>query len=101
MSRERREVYRSLALFAVSPPLGKGVYFSVSASAEDGKALTNQQGEQLMFFACLLVGDFVLGQQDMRDPAPHDTATDNLQTPTQFVIFRDTQAYPEFLILYK
>ena len=62
-----------------------------------------------MYYARVLVGESTLGNSSMRvlpqkaPPAPDkfDSATDNMKNPQMFVIFSDTQAYPEFLIEFK
>ena len=54
----------------------------------------------------MLVGDPTLGKHGLRDlpskslnsPDMFDSATDDMNNPSMFVIFSDTQAYPEFLI---
>jgi poly [ADP-ribose] polymerase 10/14/15 len=90
---------------------GDGVYFAVNSnySASNTYSTPNANGVKQMYYARVLVGDSTLGNGTMRvlpqkaPPAPEkfDSATDNLKTPQMFVIFSDTQAYPEFLIEFK
>ena len=90
---------------------GNGVYFAIQAaySAHDQYSKPNSSGMKQMYYARVLVGDFAQGRQGMRDAPPrdnnladkYDSVTDNPAGPNMFVIFYDTQAYPEYLIEFK
>ena len=104
---------------------GQGTYFArdMSYSAQDqysapGPAIARVQTEALynrhprncccfkyVFRARVLVGRVCIGSSDMRhlpttpaDSAP-DCAVDNASDPSIFVIFKDAQAYPEYLLV--
>ncbi|KAM9824692.1 uncharacterized protein parp10 [Neosynchiropus ocellatus] len=91
---------------------GNGVYFAVnsSLSLKNTYSSPNQRGHKFIIVAKVLTGAFALGALNMRTaplkktsgasdtPIRYDSVTDNLVTPTLFVIFNDTQAYPEYLI---
>ncbi|XP_053718390.1 protein mono-ADP-ribosyltransferase PARP10 isoform X1 [Synchiropus splendidus] len=91
---------------------GNGVYFAVnsSLSLKNTYSSPNLRGHKFIIVAKVLTGAFTLGALDMRTaplkktsgasdtPIRYDSVTDNLLTPTLFVIFNDTQAYPEYLI---
>jgi len=60
----------------------------------------------------VLTGEFVQGAQSMIVPpnksstpagttSRYDSVVDNATTPSVFVVFYDTQAYPEYLISFK
>ncbi|KAK2839529.1 hypothetical protein Q5P01_013269 [Channa striata] len=91
---------------------GNGTYFAVNAkySAQDTYSKPNPNGEKFMYLCQVLVGDFTLGQQHMIVPPAkggtisverYDSVVDNVSKPSMFVIFHDTQAYPEYLITFK
>ncbi|MED6251548.1 hypothetical protein ATANTOWER_032550 [Ataeniobius toweri] len=90
---------------------GKGAYFAVNAnySAQDTYSRPNQKGEKFMYLCRVLTGDHTLGQQNMIAPPSkgasavdmYDSVVDNMTTPSMFIVFHDTQAYPEYLITFK
>ncbi|XP_074842523.1 LOW QUALITY PROTEIN: protein mono-ADP-ribosyltransferase PARP10 [Carettochelys insculpta] len=88
---------------------GHGVYFAVKAvvSVQEQYSPRNPDGNKYVFMARALTGDYTAGSQDMRAPplkeaaeAPlrYDSVVDNPHKPAIFVIFNDTQAYPQYLI---
>nr|XP_020500425.1 protein mono-ADP-ribosyltransferase PARP14-like isoform X1 [Labrus bergylta] len=90
---------------------GNGTYFAVNASysASNTYSRPNQKGEKFMYLCRVLTGDFTVGQQNMITPPAkgavsvqkYDSVVDNQARPTMFVVFHDTQAYPEYLITFK
>ncbi|XP_028289542.1 poly(ADP-ribose) polymerase family member 14-related sequence 1 [Parambassis ranga] len=88
---------------------GNGTYFAINASysAGDTYSKPNANGEKLMYLCKVLTGDFALGQQNMLVPPAkgtddmYDSVVDKVVNPTMFIIFHDTQAYPEYLITFK
>ena len=90
---------------------GAGVYFALNSSYSAGSTYSkpNANGIKQMYYARVLVGESTLGNSSMRvlppkappNPDKFDSATDNMTSPQMFVIFSDTQAYPEFLIEFK
>ncbi|XP_035038038.1 protein mono-ADP-ribosyltransferase PARP10 [Hippoglossus stenolepis] len=88
---------------------GQGVYFAVesSLSVEDRYSPPNADGHKFIFVSRVLTGDYTKGCHSMKTaplkesdniPLRYDSVTDNLTKPTMFVIFNDTQAFPEYLI---
>ncbi|KAM6458465.1 protein mono-ADP-ribosyltransferase PARP10 isoform 2-T2 [Liasis olivaceus] len=88
---------------------GHGVYFAAKASlsAQDRYSPCNPDGNKYIFVTRTLVGDYTTGSPGLRAPPPreedsalrrYDSTVDSLSSPSIFVIFNDTQAYPEFLI---
>uniref|UniRef100_A0A8B9QRJ0 Poly [ADP-ribose] polymerase n=1 Tax=Apteryx owenii TaxID=8824 RepID=A0A8B9QRJ0_APTOW len=88
---------------------GLGVYFAVNAvlSVQDKYSPCSANGSKYIFMAKTLTGDYAAGRKDMRAPplkeaseAPlrYDSVVDNPRKPGIFVIFNDTQAYPQYLI---
>ncbi|XP_068789740.1 protein mono-ADP-ribosyltransferase PARP10 isoform X8 [Struthio camelus] len=88
---------------------GLGVYFAVHAalSAQEQYSPRSADGSKYIFVAKALTGDYAVGAKDLRAPplkegaeAPlrYDSVVDNPREPSIFVIFNDTQAYPQYLI---
>ncbi|XP_013923578.1 PREDICTED: poly [ADP-ribose] polymerase 10 [Thamnophis sirtalis] len=88
---------------------GHGVYFAVKAclSARDQYSPRSPDGNKYIFVARTLVGDYTAGNASMRAPPlregdaalrRYDSTVDDPRKPSIFVIFNDTQAYPEYLI---
>ncbi|XP_046896608.1 protein mono-ADP-ribosyltransferase PARP14-like isoform X2 [Hypomesus transpacificus] len=91
---------------------GKGTYFAVNASrsANPTYSRPDQDGNQLMFVARVLTGQYTQGKANMIIPPPrspqlpndrYDSLVDDIQNPTMFIVFHDDQAYPEYLITFK
>lgn len=93
---------------------GNGVYFAVNSSYSDKDqyAKPDANGVKRIFLNRLLTGMYYQGQQNLfalpERPGVHvqginvcyDSAVDNVKKPTIYVIFHDTQVYPEYLIEY-
>ena len=88
---------------------GQGVYFALNSSLSLRETYSPPNGDKLkfVFVAKVLTGDYTLGCNSMKAaplkesddiPLRYDSVTDNLNKPSMFVIFNDTQAYPEYLI---
>lgn len=64
-----------------------------------------------MYLCKVLTGEFVMGKNGMRVPpqkpsgasahALYDSVVNNVQNPSMFIIFNDTQAYPDYLVAFK
>ncbi|XP_078669744.1 protein mono-ADP-ribosyltransferase PARP14-like isoform X2 [Branchiostoma floridae x Branchiostoma belcheri] len=91
---------------------GNGVYFAVesSFSAKDQYSLPATKHNKHVYLARVLVGEATVGKQGMIVPPPkdpnnktvlYDSVTNNVKNPNIFVIFHDTQAYPEYLITFR
>ncbi|XP_026865825.2 poly(ADP-ribose) polymerase family member 14-related sequence 1 [Electrophorus electricus] len=89
---------------------GKGTYFALNASysAQPTYSVPDQQGQRHMYLCRVLTGDYTVGNHSMIVPPPktanstdlYDTVVDNTSAPTIFVVFRDDNAYPEYLITF-
>jgi len=92
---------------------GRGVYFAVefSLSASNTYASPDTSGNKHVYLSRVLTGEFTTGQQTNVVPPQkpgttgasnrYDSVVDNTAAPAIFVIFSDTQAYPEYLIIFK
>lgn len=90
---------------------GRGVYFAhdASYSARSTYSPPDVNGERYIYLARVLVGEFTVGNSGMLVPPPKqpqdptilfDSVVDNTSNPGIFVIFYDSQAYPEYLIVF-
>ncbi|XP_044027422.1 protein mono-ADP-ribosyltransferase PARP10 isoform X2 [Siniperca chuatsi] len=88
---------------------GQGVYFAVNSalSVQDQYSPPNADGHKFVFVSRVLTGDFTKGCHSMKAaplketgdiPLRYDSVTDDITKPSMFVIFNDTQAFPEYLI---
>ncbi|MEQ2181296.1 hypothetical protein GOODEAATRI_009997, partial [Goodea atripinnis] len=66
-------------------------------------------GTQTMFVARVLTGRYTPGRSDMRVPPPrnsqqpydrYDSLVDRMDNPAIFIVFHDSQAYPDYLITF-
>jgi ABC-type branched-subunit amino acid transport system substrate-binding protein/type II secretory pathway pseudopilin PulG len=87
---------------------GKGVYFARDAacSSHETYSKPDANGIQRMFLCRVVVGDWCGGTNGQLTPdaKPHsplelfDSTVDNVRNPSIFVVYHDSQAYPEYLI---
>ena len=85
---------------------GKGVYFArdLSYSCDPTYSPPNADKVKSVYVVKALVGVYTKGTTDMptlpeQSPnVPFNCAVDNPDDPTVFVIFRDYQAYPEYIM---
>ncbi|XP_034017433.1 protein mono-ADP-ribosyltransferase PARP10 isoform X3 [Thalassophryne amazonica] len=88
---------------------GQGVYFAVNSalSVKDQYSPPNTDGHKYVFVSRVLTGDYTRGCHSMKTaplketsdiPLRYDSVTDDINEPSMFVIFNDTQAYPDYLI---
>lgn len=91
---------------------GQGVYFAVNAclSVSDTYSPPNADGHKFIFVAKVLTGEFTVGKHEIKAaplkensavPVRYHSVTDQINSPNLFVIFNDTQAYPQYLITCK
>ncbi|XP_076451605.1 protein mono-ADP-ribosyltransferase PARP14-like isoform X2 [Babylonia areolata] len=87
---------------------GQGVYFAVNSSYSTDVKYTPKDGsgKRYIYQTKVLVGHAVQGRLNLRvlpERKPsvlYDSATDSLTNAKMYVIFNDTQAYPEYLITF-
>ena len=85
---------------------GKGVYFArdLSYSCDQNYSPPNSDNVKCIYVVKALVGVITLGTENMPNlpeqshDVPFDCAVDSTIDPTVFAIFRDFQAYPEYLM---
>uniref|UniRef100_A0A3Q2CPR0 Poly [ADP-ribose] polymerase n=1 Tax=Cyprinodon variegatus TaxID=28743 RepID=A0A3Q2CPR0_CYPVA len=95
--------------FNRSAMYGNGSYFAVDpAYSARGYAKPDNLGHKRMYQARVLIGDYTRGKSGLIAPPAksgtgadlYDSVTDNANNPSMFIIFHDTQAYPEYLITF-
>lgn len=90
---------------------GRGVYFAehFKYSAQNQYSPPDQNGIKHIYQSKVLTGEYTVGKQNLIVPPlkpgsttqRYDSTVDNKRNPTIFVIFYDTQAYPEYLVYFK
>ena len=89
---------------------GKGVYFARRADYSHGYTSPDDQGKRTMYFTRVLCGEFTHGNSGMTVPPPKnsqvdpnlpfDSTVDDVSNPSIFVVYKDSQNYPAYLITY-
>ncbi len=90
---------------------GEGTYFAKQASysASGNYAAPDRSRQRRIYMCKVLTGEYTQGSPGMKllpsKPGKKDdifdSLVDNVFDPSIFVIFHDTQAYPEYLITFK
>ena len=106
--------YNNKILCCVSATVfGDGVYFAVQAqySCSNTYSRPDPVGIKRIYLCRVLTGEYTMGKSGMRVPpqkksgasahAIYDSVVNHVTTPTMYVIFNDTQAYPDYLIAFK
>ncbi|XP_061179435.1 protein mono-ADP-ribosyltransferase PARP14-like [Saccostrea echinata] len=92
-----------------SKSLGQGVYFDVSLVHSLEETDLQTKGRQRIVYLCrVLTGTFTKGSPSLIVPPEnksggsilqcYDSVVDDTDSPQTFVIFRDSQAYPKYMI---
>ena len=96
-----------LNFFLPGTSYGRGVYFARDASFSVKYARGAVIGAHYVYLARVLVGKYCQGNSGMIIPPPKilsrpeilfDSVVDDPGDPAIFVVFYDTQCYPEYLI---
>ena len=97
-------------LLCAATAYGQGVYFAVSFnySAQNTYSPPDCDGIKYVFQCRVLTGRFTVGRPGMKEPPQrtdakfrYDSVTNDVKNPALFVIFKDTQSYPEYLVAFK
>ena len=101
---------RVFAGTAVGTLYGRGCYFAVDAKYSIGYSQPDSDGNRYMCLVRVLTGEYIKGTSDMMQPPPKDpnnphklfdSTVNDAQNPKIFVVFKDAQAYPEYLIIFR
>lgn len=87
------------------------MYFAEEAdySARSQFSPAGRKGLRYMYLARVLVGEYTVGKPDIivppsksLDPTDtYDSVVDQIPNPGIFVVFHDSQCYPEYLITFQ
>ncbi|CAC5424291.1 Protein mono-ADP-ribosyltransferase PARP15 [Mytilus coruscus] len=92
---------------------GAGVYFAVEVrySIQDTYSRPDPSGHKRMYLCRVLTGEFCTGVAGMRvppaKPSPagshilYDSVTNDMNNQIMYIIFHDSQAFPEYLVTFK
>ena len=95
-------------LFLSGTDFGRGLYFARDASLSVNYA-GGGSGGRFMYLARVLVGQYCAGNSSMIVPPPknpsrpetlYESVVNNTGDPSIFVVFYETQCYPEYLITF-
>ena len=99
--------------FITATAYGAGVYFAVKADYQSSSTYSprDANGNKHIFLALVLTGEYTVGKSSLRIPPPKDpkksnvilfdSVVNNQSNPIIYVIFYDSQCYPEYLITFK
>lgn len=101
-------IFHLFIFLLIAAAYGNGTYFALNArySSSNTYSVPNAQGHKHMYLCRVLTGDYTRGVGGMIVPPAknandlYDTVVDNPNAPTIFVVFRDDNAYPEYLITF-
>ncbi|KAK7469582.1 hypothetical protein BaRGS_00036430, partial [Batillaria attramentaria] len=96
----------------VGAKYGRGAYFAVDSQFSDSYTSTSvsDSNYRYMFYARVLAGTVTRGVEGMKRPPPrspsdptslYDAVVDCVASPRIYVVFRNQQIYPEYLIQYQ
>ena len=87
------------------------MYFAVNAQYSAGYTSPDQNGFCKMYYARVLTGQPVQGHPSMKTPPSRndpqnpslhfDSTVDRPGNPNMYVIYYDTQAYPDFIVSFR
>lgn len=89
--------------------IGEGVYFATSFSYSAGSTYSppDSSGQKYVFQCRVLTGHFTQGKSGLKEPPMrtqelrYDSVVDTTGSPNMFVVFKDMQVYPEYVITFK
>ena len=90
--------------------LGNGIYFAKDASysSRDTYSPPDAQGNKNMYQTRVLTGEYCKGKKGMKSPPVktppavlYNSVVDSVKSPQVFVVFSETQAYPEYLVTFQ
>ena len=79
-----------------------------SYSARPSYSPPDRHGVKYVFQCRVLTGQFAAGSPEMKEPPPradaakfrYDSVTNDVANPAVFVVFKDSQSYPEYLVAF-
>ena len=101
------DVINEVTLFISAVKYGDGCYFARDFYFSHHYAEADGSGRRSVYMCRVFVGRTGQGQEGIKEPPRDahghycDVAVDKLDKPAVFVVFQDSQAYPEYLITYR
>ena len=88
---------------------GEGVYFAVDAITSAKYSNPDTNGYRYMFYCKVLTGEYTVGSHGLKvSPVKniqtqewYDSVCHNDKSPSMFIIFDDTQAFPAYLVVFR
>ena len=98
--------YVILIFISAATAYGLGSYFARDSSYSSYIKYSppDASGKKHVYLARVLTGEYTQGDSNMRDPPAkdahrkYDSVVNNTSNPNMYVVFFDTQAYPDHLI---
>ena len=97
--------------FILGTAYGQGVYFAVNAQYSESYVTPDTNGLCQMYYARVLTGQPAQGNSRMKTPPlkndpnnpslHYDSTVDQAGAPNMYVIYYDTQAYPEYIVTFR
>ena len=106
-------LYNIIYLLHIAALYGKGVYLAVNAdySSNEQYSQADENGYKYVYSCLALPGEYTKGNEDMivppaKNPKQNkailfDSLVDNVKDPRIFVMVKDNQVYPQYLITFK
>ena len=99
-------IHNIIQLYFAATIYGKGSYFARDASYSSYIKYSppDGNGQKHVYLARVLTGEYTQGDEGMKEPPnkdehrKYDSVVNKTSDPSIFVVFFDTQAYPEYLI---
>ena len=94
----------------IATAYGKGAYFARDASYSNSYASADAKGYRRMYLARVLTGEYTVGNSSMIVPPAKnstdptilfDATVNNQSNPSIYVVYKDPQSYPAYLLTYK
>lgn len=102
--------YNYTCIIIIGTVYGQGVYFARDAKYSHTYAKPDATGERRMYYARVLTGEYTVGDSTMKvppikknstDEIPYDSTVDRNIDPSIFVVYKDAQNYPAYVVCYK
>ena len=100
-----------LFIFILGTRFGAGVYFARDAKFASRYAPRDRRGLYTLYYAKVLTGEYTRGHTSMlappskrnpNNPALHyDSTVNSVKKPKIFVVYYDSQVYPEYVLTIK
>ena len=98
---------RIVHLHFIGTSYGRGVYFATNAQYSQGYVKPDSNNRRRMFLAEVITGEFCQGNSSITvlpmlpdTDAQYDSAVNNVNSPSMYVVFKDASVYPSYIVTY-